>query len=181
MNEVVGNYYKSLAQNSTVAEDGKPKSETAHSPDNSHHYSKSIKQEIDTKSEKISKNGEKAELAINRFIKTVESEIQNVALFQGEIEQLSSTAEKETYNISITFLKEVIDSYRNFQYKMNKSLLSSKNKSERPNDAPATISLKQGQSIRSSPSNPYFSPINHQKGSSIGTPKIRYSNTNYPQ
>lgn len=109
--------------------------------------SKVVEQQVDPKVSERTKSLEIAQYAIHHFIKSVDQEIQTVVRHQNDIEQLNSSLDSETFSISMQFIKEVVDSYRNFQTKLHKTRQGSKSKSQ-ANQPPSPNSLKQAKSFK---------------------------------
>lgn len=131
------------------------------STDNSHHYP-STKGSVDTSQESHSsehkKAIEKGQYAINHFIGSVDQEISNIARYQKDIEELNTSSGSETTSLSLKFIKEVIDSYRVFQYNLNKMRQSNKSKDRKSNasnastssNAPTAPTMKSSKSFKNS-------------------------------
>ena len=96
--------------------------EVMNSPkDTSHYHSKGGDKTIDR-----SQKWRQAELAVNHFIQKIGTEIQKVYSHKDEIVELGQQTDSESWKLSIQFIKDVTDSYRNFQTSLSKSISKSK-------------------------------------------------------
>jgi len=89
--------------------------------DSPHHHSKGFDKSVDR-----SQKWRQAELAVNHFIQKIGSEIQKVYSHKDEIVELGQQTDSESWKLSIQFIKDVTDSYRNFQTSLSKSINKSK-------------------------------------------------------